>query len=516
MASRKSYSRYFIILQEDEKGYALDRDKSSSGYVKLEKKNNKCKVSFYAQNINPGMEPYYMVLVCKEKNAKKLLVLGKLSISEQGKIDMSCEYDIDNIADTKMSMQHIIGATVSKVIEKDIVSLMSGFMGSDIPKDWKKYELVKITRKDEVVEKEETKNVEPENTKEDSKVEQEEKFEEQKKQEFSRDTFDEYEKKIEENVKEEEIQGLPKEQLRNKAKSNDSTNQDESDKNEILSKEETERIEVKETEVEEKETEKTKVEKTEIEEIERIDTKEKEVEKKETEKIETEETLNRQRKEQVLEKKENLERSDEVIDEKAELEDNISYKDNEFCSRYIEEFMEEPQMDFRYDENSEYYSFEDMLRKKKKCCCKKCTYEEMPIGRLGSYFKGLISCFDEIKDMGEEIPMCKWYKVPVEKLEDMYDCSDFDRYTIIYYPMICYYSYINQHKHYCIGYKCNKEGKLLYIIYAIPGGKDRMCQPYGGRTGFVTWIPYKSEERGYWLMFYDFRKSSVVVPIRKK
>lgn len=475
MASKKSYSRYFIILQEDEKGYALDRDKSSSGYVKLEKKNNKCKVSFYAQNINPGMEPYYMVLVCKEKSVKKLLVLGKLSISEQGKIDMSCEYDVDNIAGTKMSMQHIIGATVSKVIEKDIVSLMSGFMGSDMPKDWKKYELVKVTREDEVAEKEETKNVEPDKTREDPKIEQEEKVEEPKKQESPRGTFDEYEKKIEENVKEEEIQSLPEEEVRSESESNDITNQDKSKENEILSEESTEK------------------ENTEIEEV-----------------------LNREETEEILDKEESLERSQEVIGEKAESEDNIIDEDDEFCNRYLEEFMEEPQMDFRYDENSEYHSFEDMLRKKKKCCCKKCTHEDMPIGRLGAYFKGLISCFDEIQDMGEEIPMCKWYKIPVKKLEDMYDCSDFDRYTIIYYPMICYYSYISKHKHYCIGYKCNKEGKLLYILYAIPGGKDRMCQPYGGRTGFVTWIPYKCQESGYWLMFYDFRKSSVVVPIRKK
>ena len=72
-----------------------------------------------------------------------------------------------------------------------------------------------------------------------------------------------------------------------------------------------------------------------------------------------------------------------------------------------------------------------------------------------------------------------------------------------------------------IGYKYDHFNNLKYIIYAIPGKKSAMEQPYGGKSGFVTWIsddscrqPENEESYGYWLMFFDYNKSTVIVPIR--
>lgn len=50
MAHGKLY-RSFIILQEDEKGHSIAEDKPLSGYAKIEAKDERCKISFYAQNI---------------------------------------------------------------------------------------------------------------------------------------------------------------------------------------------------------------------------------------------------------------------------------------------------------------------------------------------------------------------------------------------------------------------------------------------------------------------------------
>ena len=58
------------------------------------------------------------------------------------------------------------------------------------------------------------------------------------------------------------------------------------------------------------------------------------------------------------------------------------------------------------------------------------------------------------------------------------------------------------------------DGELKYIVYAIPGDKEKSCQPYGGRTGFVTWTTDKKNGKGYWLMFYDFKNSSIVIPTK--
>ena len=58
---------------------------------------------------------------------------------------------------------------------------------------------------------------------------------------------------------------------------------------------------------------------------------------------------------------------------------------------------------------------------------------------------------------------------------------------------------------------------MKYLVYGIPGRKGRQDQPYGGKSGFVTWMPCdKNDDMGYWLMFYDFKNSVIVVPIRQE
>ena len=124
---------------------------------------------------------------------------------------------------------------------------------------------------------------------------------------------------------------------------------------------------------------------------------------------------------------------------------------------------------------------------------------------------------DRHKNKKKDIKHCKWYKVPVDNLDEMCNIADYNKYTVIYYPMINYYPYFKKHKHYCIGYKCNDKGKMKYIVYGIPGKKDKGDQPYGGKTGFVTWMEDETlgDGMGYWLMFYDFRNSVIVIPAER-
>ena len=58
---------------------------------------------------------------------------------------------------------------------------------------------------------------------------------------------------------------------------------------------------------------------------------------------------------------------------------------------------------------------------------------------------------------------------------------------------------------------------MKYIVYGIPGKKDKGDQPYGGKTGFVTWMEDETlgDGMGYWLMFYDFRNSVIVIPAER-
>ncbi|WP_194191940.1 hypothetical protein [Clostridium chrysemydis] len=134
-------------------------------------------------------------------------------------------------------------------------------------------------------------------------------------------------------------------------------------------------------------------------------------------------------------------------------------------------------------------------------------------GGTGDYFEGIAKGFSEVKGCFKEISYSKWYKIPVKDIEDMCNAKDADKYTVVYYPMLNYYPYIIKHGHFMMGYKCDKKGNLKYLVYAIPGKKDKFDQPYVGKSGFVTWAKCKdNEEQGYWLMFYDYKTSKVVVP----
>ena len=100
-------------------------------------------------------------------------------------------------------------------------------------------------------------------------------------------------------------------------------------------------------------------------------------------------------------------------------------------------------------------------------------------------------------------------------LHEMCNMSNYNKYTLAYYPMLNYYPYIKKYGYFMLGYKCDSRGNLKHIIYGVPGKKDKDEQPYDGRTGFVTWVNTNGgRSEGCWLMFYDFKNSTVVVPMQ--
>lgn len=135
-------------------------------------------------------------------------------------------------------------------------------------------------------------------------------------------------------------------------------------------------------------------------------------------------------------------------------------------------------------------------------------------GDIGKYFEKLAQDFKPFIGKLNDINFCKWYKIIVNGIEDLSNDANYNKYTLAYYPMLNYYPYISKKGHFLLGYKCNKDGEMQYIIYAIPGSKEKNDQPYGGRTGFVTWTNDSNNGQGYWLMFYDFKNSSIVIPAR--
>lgn len=478
MAHSKLY-RNFIILQEDERGYSSSDDKALSGYAKVEAKGDKCKVSFYAQNLKKD-ERYSMVLICCKKDFKQLIDLGPLEVNEVGKGDTSKEYYINNVAGLGISYEKISGAAICKLNSGDIKVIMHGFMnGEEATDNWRNYKVVRADsrrnenklnvnqaiNKAEPPKATETKTPVVEKT---SKVKAVEK-----------------EKTEEANLSEPKVINVDKVEKENIAAST-SVN--------------------------------TRIPNLDVEELNVDRNKDKKCDKKK-EKCMDDDIKNIYDKLDTYECDINLDISDLKNDVviygfvKNKNDDECKWKKfkiEKLCKR--NDFIT-PQNAKRLDENlnMDKIDFEGY----EKSISNANTSGDFEIkGNAGKYFENIAKGFEPYPEKLEDISYCKWYRVNVDSMDSLCDKSNYNKYTLAYYPMINYYPYISKEKYFLIGYKCNSAGELQHIVYAIPGSKDKSEQPYGGKTGFVTWTNDNTRNQGYWLMFYDFKNSSIVVPMK--
>ena len=453
--------RNFIILQEDERGHSSTSDKTLSGYSKIESKGERCKVSFYAQNLRKDNDDYNIMLICNKKDSKQLIDLGRMVITDSGKGECTKEYFIDNIAGLDIAFDKIIGAAIVKMRDGLPIFIMCGFMNGNEPSDdWKNYKVVKAAS-------EENK----------SKVEISKKFD----------------KKMDRDGEKDKGKGKDKGKNKNQDKSHNKSheydnieNNDKDHKND------------KDHECDNKENNDKKHECNECN-------------KGNSDK---EHECNECNKGNSDKKHECNECNKGNSDKKHESDNNgrNEKNKNDDQDKKYEECIQVEKVDPRgkFDEYEE--SIEVSAKGKEDLLD---TFEVR--GSVGEYFEGIARGFTNTKDKYKEIKYCKWYEVRVNDLYEMCNTSNYNKYTVAYFPMLNYYPYIKKHGKFMLGYKCDKERNLKYIVYGIPGRKDKDEQPYEGKTGFVTWISDDDNNRdgmGCWLMFYDFKNSTVVVPMQ--
>lgn len=406
MASNNRLYRNFVILQEDERGYSNSSDKTLSGYSKIEAKGDKCKISFYAQNLKKDNENYYMMIICCKKDMKQIVNLGQIEVSDTGKAEATKEYNVSNIGGLDMQFDKISGTGIAKFKDGVPIFVMCGFLNGQQPSEnWKNYTVIKAK---------------------------------------------EVRLRATEKVAEKEHKKQPRKPEIKVEKSKDKVMED--------------------TVVE------TKVDENAI-----IEKKERVVEEKEEV---TKETI------------------EEIVEETVEVKEVIEAENfEEARNRYFQrENLRGKFEDYEYEieANKEFDPVNGKIR-----------------GSIGEYFESIVEGFDRDYNSIDELKYTKWYKIPIHDLHEMCNMSNYNKYTLAYYPMLNYYPYIKKYGYFMLGYKCDSQGNLKHIIYAIPGKKDKDEQPYDGRTGFVTWVSLNSKDRdGCWLMFYDFKNSTVVVPMR--
>lgn len=404
MSNSSKLYRNFIILQEDERGYANSSDKTLSGYSKIEARGDRCKISFYAQNLRKDNDKYYIMLICCKKDMKQLVNLGPLEISESGKGEVTKEYDIYNIGGINLSYDKISGSTICKIKDGIPIYVMYGFLNGEQPSEnWKNYKTVMGTEgKTKYVEKMIKKEDKKEDKKEYKKVEKV-KCEKREDIEENLGVLDGVKEGIEEKI--------------------------------------------------ELTTDKSKAEEIKVEEV-KVDS--------------------------IVDKIENPYKLNGMY----ELKENLRGKFEDY----------EDEIELSKKQNSDMFKIR---------------------GSIGEYFESIAEGFEVYREGFDEIKYCKWYKIPIHDLHEMSNVSNYNKYTLAYYPMLNYYPYIKKYGYFMLGYKCDSEGNLKYIVYGIPGRKDKDEQPYDGRTGFVTWVDKDGMDKvGCWLMFYDFKNSTIVVPMQ--
>lgn len=126
----KKYNRYFLIFNEEDKGFELAHDKQPTGYTKIETRSSKCKVTVYAQNLKTDKGPYNCYLVNSSKSPAIVAKLGELSLDENGKGEVIWEYDSKNISGTGLSSDKFNVAAVVREGSRLQVPL-AGYSGKD-------------------------------------------------------------------------------------------------------------------------------------------------------------------------------------------------------------------------------------------------------------------------------------------------------------------------------------------------------------------------------------------------
>lgn len=423
MTHNKLY-RNFIILQGDEKKHTDSGDKALSGYAKIEAKSDKCKISFYAQNLSEEKQ-YFIVLICYKKEIKQIVDLGSLMISKGGKGDVVKEYYVDNIAGMNFSYDKISGAAVCDYEDGKIDYVMYGFKnGENVKDDWKKCKFIKSKDDDKKVSeykvKEEKKDLYKDK---DCKDEDKHKKHDDDKHKECDDDHDEHEKHHHDDDHDEHEKHHDEDHDEHEHHHDEDHDEDHDDKK--------------------------------------------------------------------CDKKKEIKYS-------KHCDKNDDHHCKDYCGRSDDKFIADfDKYESKIEEEKEVDPYEFELR-----------------GGMGDYFKNIVNGFDEIKNKFKDIRYCKWYNVKIKSIDDMCNTSDYNRYTVIFNPMMNYYPYIKKYGHFLIGYKCDNKGNMKYIVYGIPGKKDKDEQPYVGKTGFVTWMSNKESDVGYWLMFYDYKKSMIVVPMK--
>ncbi len=500
MANDRRYKRYFIILENEDRGFEKADKRVPKGYAKIEVRNGKGLLNVYVQDLKYFKDAKYIYrnYLISTKGDKSVFVdTGAFVIDEKGKGELKVKFNPDNVEGSKRTIEEFnVVAVIAKPIERsseqnEVFGPLVGYMDKE-----------KINWKDVVI----NENKEPEENDE---------------------IDEEYKEKYEEII--DVIEKSSKELYKEDAKDNEDNNK-KPQKKEAVEKNKDYKKEYKDKNKkynkDHYEDEKEECDDC-VDSLEKYDNKKMKVEKKEENKENIKAESKQENKKEINykhKKYENKEKVEEVKEEKKEdvkekatedkKKENDKHKKTEEVKEEKKEVKEEKKEKSKKADTKNYFERKPGVHYKK--------YHKM----VYKYVKDILKYYEKIEPFEKNIKGYSWWKIPYDKQTMHRGFLPFFGYILsshyfnpyIYYMNNCQ-NLMNKYGHYVFGVVYDKDMEPKYYVYGVPGRYMYMDQPFQGMTGFVAWSPLEDKnpeqgDYGYWLLHIDAKTGNVVFPIK--
>jgi hypothetical protein len=533
LSVKKGYNRYFIIFQEEDKGYGMAIDKQPTGYAKIEVKNGKCKITVYAQNIKKEKGPFNFCMIDTNRSPANLVKLGEVRIDDIGTGETYWEYNEDNICDSGHSIENYnvavlladsnrvvgVGAgadsganvninTGTGIDGYEISAPLSGYIGKERVL-WK--EKINIGKIDEVGEN-------------------------------SRNAIDGINKKTSRNENLESSDDMIKEldEEGMKFKEYEAAIRNEADRMSNTGFEQEKRLQ---TDSEDFESKNAQIE-----------------DEMNIYEFGMEEGLQRHNKHGHKNQKQHgckyehdsydnnsdsygqkqsshYCKNNEYLHDNENISDDESYEHNQSSNDHNDDSYEHNQSsndhnDYGYehnqssdDHNGYGYDYNQSSNDHNHDSNNKDHWMNHKHKSNQSYadiFHYLLNEFEESSEnfMDHEIDKVRWWKIPyrydaklINEKHYPFMCTIF--HLSMAYPHVDYIKYFYETGHYYFGIKYDENNEVKYLMYGIVGRNNVKDQPYMGMTGFNKWIGKPNKEMGVWIMFYNPKTGNIMVEKNK-
>ena len=135
---KKRYERYFIILEEEDKGYSLLKSSGAKGYAKIENKQDQGILSIYFQNLkqlDDKRAGYRLYLIRGDHPSDHTLVdIGPINIDSKGKGELVWGFNRGNVKGSKKAIKDfdLIALTVENMGDTNkIIAPLVGYIHKD-------------------------------------------------------------------------------------------------------------------------------------------------------------------------------------------------------------------------------------------------------------------------------------------------------------------------------------------------------------------------------------------------